>query len=61
MQEIATAVTNSINVTTTETVVEPAMEEPAAKQPFQGGAANVGPGQKSNSMGNPFAGTSWGA
>jgi len=56
-QEFVTGATNSIDVkfeeaseqnnttTTTDNVANP---------------ANVGPGNKSNGMGNPFAGTSWG-
>lgn len=61
VQEVATALTNSINVTTTEKLVENATEEPAIDNTAGKKAANVGAGPKSNNMSNPFAGTSWGA
>jgi len=62
-QDVATAVTNSIDVKTVELAeeAEVATEEPAIDHTAGQGAANVGPGPKSNSMSNPFAGTSWGA
>lgn len=60
-QEFVTGATNSINVETV-TTEEPAAatEEPAIDHTASQGAANVGPGTKSNNMSNPFAGTSWG-
>ncbi len=60
-QEFVTGATNSINVETV-TTEEPAAatEEPAIDHTAGQGAANVGPGTKSNNMSNPFAGTSWG-
>lgn len=62
-QEVATAVTNSIDVKTVELAeeAEVATEEPAIDHTAGQGAATVGGGKKSNSMSNPFAGTSWGA
>ena len=60
-QEVATAVTNSINDTTADKVVETAAQEPAIDPTAGKKAANVGAGPKSNNMSNPFAGTSWGA
>jgi len=64
-QEIATAVTNSIDVKTVELAEEAkeakvSTEEPAIDHTAGKGAATVGNGTKSNSMSNPFAGTSWG-
>ncbi len=61
-QEFVTGATNSIDVETV-TTEEPAAatEEPAIDHTAGKGAANVGPGTKSNNMSNPFAGTSWGA
>lgn len=45
-----------------EAVTEEAVtEEPAIDHTAGQGAATVGGGKKSNSMSNPFAGTSWGA
>ena len=62
-QEFVTGITNSINVKTVEEAVteEAATEEPAIDHTAGQGAATVGGGKKSNSMSNPFAGTSWGA
>lgn len=64
VQEVATALTNSINVETVvlpEEAEEVVAEEPAIDHTAGQGAATVGGGNKSNSMSNPFAGTSWGA
>jgi hypothetical protein len=62
-QEFVTGITNSINVKTVEEVAteEAVTEEPAIDHTAGQGAATVGGGKKSNSMSNPFAGTSWGA
>lgn len=64
VQEVAAALTNSINVKTVvspEEAEEVVAEEPAIDHTAGQGAATVGGGNKSNSMSNPFAGTSWGA
>tara|TARA_R100001377_G_scaffold49753_1_gene28899 strand:+ start:1288 stop:1947 length:660 start_codon:yes stop_codon:yes gene_type:complete len=66
VKEFVTAATNSINVATEEVVktnteTPPMQEEPATDHTAGQGAANVGAGNKSNNMSNPFAGTSWGA
>ena len=57
-QEFVTGATNSIDVK-----FEEASEQSETTTTTTGNIANpanVGPGKKSNSMGNPFAGTSWG-
>ena len=58
VQEFVTGATNSIDVK-----FEEASEQSDTTTTTTGNIANpanVGPGNKSNSMGNPFAGTSWG-
>jgi 6-pyruvoyltetrahydropterin/6-carboxytetrahydropterin synthase len=60
-QEVATAVKTVELAEEAEVATEVATEEPAIDHTAGQGAATVGGGKKSNSMSNPFAGTSWGA